>query len=317
MPANVSTMMYVGDEPWHKLGKRLEKAATSEEAIIAAGLNWKVSKQELFLGDKKKVPNRFAIVREDNNTPLGIVGNVYNPLQNKDAFRFFDSVVGCKEAMYHTAGALGAGEIIWILAKLPGYIRVIGDDVTEKFLLLTNRHDGTGTVQVLLTPIRVVCQNTLNAALSGNDVRAKIRHSTNIGYKIEEVRETLGIVNAQFAIMEEAAKKLAVTELTNDILKNYFKNVIGAREDDKGELSTRSQNVLDQLEALYHEGKGAEMKGVRGTAWGAYNAVVEYVDFYRNPKGEAEDRSKSILFGSGSLLKEKAWTQAMLIAQGK
>ena len=142
MPANINTMMYVGEKPWHGLGKRLENAATSAEAIKAAGLDWKVTKEPLFLEGGTRLEKALATVREDTGAVLGVVGKVYQPLQNKDAFKFFDAVVGIKEAMYHTAGALGDGECVWILAKLPGVVRVVGDDITEKYLLLTNRHDG-------------------------------------------------------------------------------------------------------------------------------------------------------------------------------
>jgi len=130
MPANINSMMYVGQKPWHGLGTKLEKVATSEEAIIAAGLDWKVTKEPLFLKNGTMIESSYATVREDNHNVLGVVGRVYEPLQNKGAFQFFDAVVGIKEAMYHTAGALGNGECVWILAKLPGVVRVVGDDVT-------------------------------------------------------------------------------------------------------------------------------------------------------------------------------------------
>src|ERR1700733_3004849 len=184
MPANIQSLMYVKEKPWHGLGTRLEKAATSTEAIKAAGLDWQVEKQPVFLKNGiNAISRRHAVVRRDNGHPLGIVGERYVPLQNNDAFRFFDAVVGLKEAVYHTAGALGQGEIIWILAKLNGVIRVVGDDITEKYLQLTNRHDGGGSVQILWTPIRVVCQNTLNIALqeSQSSLHTSLRHTLNIG----------------------------------------------------------------------------------------------------------------------------------------
>jgi len=157
-------MMYVGEKPWHGLGTRLENAATSAEAIKAAGLDWNVTKQPLFLEGGMQLERALATVREDTGAVLGVVGKVYQPLQNKDAFSFFDAVVGIKEAMYHTAGALGKGECVWILAKLPGVVRVVGDDITEKYLLLTNRHDGWGSATVMFTPIRVVCQSAIRSA---------------------------------------------------------------------------------------------------------------------------------------------------------
>ncbi|MCG3204283.1 MAG: hypothetical protein KCHDKBKB_00998 [Elusimicrobia bacterium] len=318
MPANINTMMYVGEKPWHGLGKRLEKAATSAEAIAAAGLNWKVDKSPLFLEGGKKVEGAFATVREDTKQVLGVVGNVYQPLQNKDAFSFFDAIVGIKEAMYHTAGALGQGECVWILAKLPGLIRVVGDDVTEKYLLLTNRHDGWGSVQVLFTPIRVVCQNTLNVALSSEGARATLRHTTTIGLRVEEVRQQLGIIQAKFGLFEEAAKSLSKVAIGQKSFNTYLKNVGLVKDED--DSSSRAKKIMDEVSLLFEHGKGNDLPGVKGTAWAAFNAVAEYADYVRPSREKNSDkgmnaRAKSILFGTGATLKQKAWTQALALAR--
>jgi phage/plasmid-like protein (TIGR03299 family) len=167
-----ASMFYVDEVPWHGLGTKLEGPATAQEAISAAKLDWPVIKIPLYAGGdgerKHRVPDRFAIVpahrwgREDCPA-FGIVGNDYTPLQNHEAFDFFDSIVGEKAAIYHTAGALGDGERIWILARLPTDIHVAGDAV-NKYLLLSNTHDGNNSVQAKFTPIRVVCENTLTMA---------------------------------------------------------------------------------------------------------------------------------------------------------
>lgn len=318
MPANINSMMYVGEKPWHGLGRRLENAATSAEAIAAAGLDWQVSKKPLHLEDGRRVSKAFATVREDTGAVMGVVRGVYQPLQNKDAFRFFDAVVGVKEAMYHTAGALGEGECVWILAKLPGYVRVVGDDVAEKFLLLSNRHDGLGSVNVMFTPIRVVCQNTLNIALQGQEVKARIRHTATLGLRVEEVRKQLGLINAKFCLFEQAAQRLATTQLTQEAFQNYLKSV-GLAPSNGGEASTRAKNIMEEVSRLFEAGKGADLPGARGTAWGAFNAVVEYADYLRSARSKSADggitaRAKSILFGTGAVLKQKAWDEAMALA---
>lgn len=320
---NINSMMYVGEKPWHGLGVKLDNAATSAQAIEAAKLDWKVSKHPLVTtvqGQFINVPDKFAVVREDSKKVLGVVGSVYTPLQNKSAFSFFDAVVGEKAAMYHTAGALGNGERVWILAKLPGHIRTTGDDVTEKFLLLSNSHDGTGAVTVMFTPIRVVCQNTLNVALSGNDNRAKLRHTMTLGNRIEDVRKALGILNNRFTMFEELSKAMAAKPLTYSGFKDYVKGAgLLPKEEGNGGMSTRASNIMDELSRLFERGKGNDMPGVKGTLWAGFNAVTEYVDHFRSTKGDgldgAENRAKSLLFGSGANMKQDAWDKAVSLVK--
>jgi phage/plasmid-like protein (TIGR03299 family) len=319
MPANVQKMMYVGEKPWHGEGTKLENVATSAEAIEAAGLDWKVEKRELFFQFQgmsqqsgtagiQRVPGKYATVRTDNQTPLGIVGKVYTPLQNKEAFSFFDSIVGVKEAMYHTAGSLGVGERVWILAKLPGYIKVTEDDVVEKYLLLANSHDGSSAVEMLFTPVRVVCQNTLNLAISTTEKKISLRHTISIGSKIDDVRKQLGIIHYQYQIFGETAQKMVSVQMTQSQYAEYLQKIGLVVLDEKGKMSTRSQNNYDTLVSLYEHGKGNDAKDVAGTVWAAMNAVVEYVDYVR---GSDENRAKSILYGSGADIKQKAWDLAV------
>lgn len=327
MAHEIDTMMYVGEKPWHKLGKELGQVATAAEALAAAGLDWTVAKKPLHLIDGTVVPDHFAIVREDRNFPLGVVGNVYEPLQNKDAFSFFDAVVGSKEAIYHTAGSLRDGQYVWILAKLPGTIRVVKDDLIEKYLLLTNAHNGMKAARMLFTPIRVVCMNTHNVAIRLSDEEiakaraagdeftgnATMRHTTNLGARVAEVRKSLGIVSMQYQVYEEAAKRLAMTSLTTAAWKNYLINT-GIKPAGKkdSELPKATQKIIDEVSAMFDKGRGNDLPGVKHTAWGAFNAVAEYVDYSRS-KEENDTRAKSILFGSGATLKQKAWDAALTL----
>jgi phage/plasmid-like protein (TIGR03299 family) len=313
MPHNINSLFYYGAKPWHKLGTEVKEAQTSATAIEAAGLNWQVQKNILQRADGVQV-DAFATVRSDTLDTLGVVGDVYRPLQNREAFSFFDAIVGEKAAIYHTAGALGKGETVWILAKLPGYIRVVGDDVSEKYLLLTNRHDGTGAVQVRFTPIRVVCQNTLNVALGGTEKAFKARHTGSLGLRVRSVQEYLGIVDAKANLFEEAAKKLATVQLTKGAWNDYIKNTGLVPEVKPGDSrSVRAYQIIEDVSRLFERGKGQDLPGARGTAWGAFNAVVEYVDYVRSTRNDK--RSESLLFGSGAQLKQAAWDNALSLAR--
>jgi len=184
----------VQEKAWHGLGQIVKDYPTSGEAIQYAGLDYEVAKSPLFTkgsgiienaGDieigstELEVPDYFANIRTDNNTVLGVVGKDYHIVQNREAFSFFDAIVGGSEGiLYETAGALGNGERIFITAKLPDYIRVgNGDDVTEKYIFLTTSHDGSGSITAAFTPIRIVCQNTLNASLGSMSNVVRIRHT--------------------------------------------------------------------------------------------------------------------------------------------
>lgn len=303
MPANVESMMYYGKRPWHGLGVELNEPATAEEAIIHAGMDWEVQKHTLAMqieNDFITVPHYYVTVRQANANnpsiiPLGVVKERYTPLQNKDAFTFFDSIVEENAAIYHTAGVLGRGERIWILAKLPGEIRVIGNDITEKFLLLTNSHDGTSGVQAKFTPIRVVCQNTLNAALSEGDY-INIRHTPNVMERIKNAKELMKITNTYYDNISEIFQQMAHKQISSQEFSKYIQNFVPEHSQDK---------VID----LFESGNGTDMKEIRGTVWNAFNAVTEFVDHHR-PRIKQENRLKSIWFGSGAMLKQKSFNLA-------
>lgn len=314
-----ASMVYVGEEPWHGLGAELSEPATAAEAIAAANLGWRVVKKPLWAADggrrKMLCPGTYAVVREDlwgkdECRPLGIVSEGYTPLQNSDAFAFFDPIVGEKAAVYHTAGALGDGERVWALAKLPESIRVVGDDVCDKFLLLSNSHDGKSSVQVKFTPIRVVCNNTLTMALSrGPTVR--VAHTRNLHERLRHAERLLGIVRERFRGIEEDFRAMAGVQVSSDVLGAYLRQVFPDPEDvsDPRELD-RAERDRAWSERFFAEGEGNREQGVAGTLWAAYNGVTEYVD-HRAAVGVSPGRRlSSVWFGTGYHRKAKAFTVA-------
>lgn len=313
--------MVVGEPAWHRLGTVLDRPATAEEAIKAARLDWTVIKEPLFAGesDHHLVPDYYAIVRGDDwekkkATVLGIVGEAYTPLQNRDAFKFFDPIVGQNAAIYHTAGALGHGERVWILAKLPDDIRVIGDDITHKYLLLSNSHDGNSAVQIKFTPIRVVCQNTLTMALSQGPT-LRVPHTKDVQERLRIAAHMLNAIKVRYAELEMVFKEMAAVSMNSEKLQNYLHQIFPdprRREDDTRYQRALAQAKTDRAGAEYFfaTGKGNVEKNVAGTLWAAYNGVTEYVDYRKYAKATTDRQVEAMWFGEGYSTKARAFSMA-------
>lgn len=252
----------------------------------------------------------------DPDCPVfGIVGDSYTPLQNSDAFKFFDPIVGEKNAaIYHTAGALGDGERVWILAKLPETIRIIGDDIADKYLLLSNSHDGQSSVQIKFTPIRVVCQNTLTMALSkGKTLR--VPHMRDLHYRLQQTEMMLGTINERFGKIEETFQAMTRVEMDNSRLTVYMNFVFPDPLDRKDERAlAHAHERREFAKHFFAEGSGNTVTGVKGTLWAAYNGVTELVDHRlpMNPRGKDINsvRLNNVWFGDGYLTKARAFTVA-------
>ena len=321
MAANVESMFYAGERPWHGLGVRVPAEVPSREAIIHAGLDWSVETRPVFAASSERdlsgaptadksswteVPHYRAVVRTRDAKPLGIVGDRYRPIQNADAFGFFDAVVGDGQAIYHTAGSLDGGRKVWILAQLPGDLRV-GDDITQKFILLMNSHDGSTTLRMLMTPICVVCQNTLNLAMRGAGAEGlAIRHTASAMQRIDEARRALGLANSYYDEFQSHIEYLAAQRFTDGQMVRLAEHLFpGALE----EPSTRTLKARNNVIELFAHGRGHQP--IRGTAFAALNAVAEYVDHARpvraaDPGGRQETRLTSSWLGSGAALKRAA-----------
>lgn len=318
-----AAMFYVKREgvPWHGAGYAVEEAQSSADAIIAAGQNWRVGKYPAVTvwTDSEGVPHKhvsdktFLLMREDTGFELASAGVNYTPFQNEEAFAFFDALVGERLAVYHTAGVLGNGEKVWILAKLPGELRIKGtDDVTEKYILLAQSHVPGTALKIVLTAVRVVCQNTFNIALSGA-ARAEtftVWHTQRIYDRIEEARQILGIAEAQYTSMDFILNEFANREVTQEEVDEVVAKILPLPEGEE----VNPNYVLNQRElvkGLYETGPGNEAKKVRGTAYPLYHAFTDYVDHYRptRVRGDSTESDavlSSVWFGSGGGIKAKA-----------
>jgi phage/plasmid-like protein (TIGR03299 family) len=311
-------MMYAGEKPWHGLGVELSESATAAEAIEAAGLDYRVELHSLSTDDGIPVPSRKAVIRSDTSEVLGVVGNSYQPVQNHQCFGFLDAVVADEQLRYHTAGALGKGERIWMLAQLPGQLRVKNsDDVTEKFLLLSNSHDGSSALRCYRTPIRVICANTLGMAerrSRGHGV--SIIHKGDLAAKVGEAQEILGFAKRFYDDLDEKINHLARHYPSQRQLDLYFKSLYPDQEQGK---NRRAKNVRDELQRLFEDGIGQDIPEIRHSTWAAFNALTEYVDHHRSTRGKSPEerasrRLDSAWFGSGAHLKAEAWKLAFEMA---
>lgn len=313
-----ASMAYFGQTPWHGLGQKLENPATAAEAITVAGLNFTVDLQPLITVDGIEVSQRKGVIRSDTNAVLGVVGNSYVPIQNAAAFDFLDAVVAEGEVRYHTAGALGKGERIWMLAKLPGHIRVNNtDDITEKFLLLSNSYDGTSALRVYFTPVRVVCANTLAAAeRRSRGQGVTIMHKGDLSAKVREAQKILGLAARFYDDIQVGVNHLASYKPTAVQLADYFRQLY---PDPVEGNKSRAENVRQELFRLFEEGMGQKLPGVQHTSWAAFNAVTEWIDHHRptraiNAEQRRDRRLSSAWFGSGANLKAQAWQLALDMA---
>jgi phage/plasmid-like protein (TIGR03299 family) len=253
---------------------------------------------------------------------------VYRPIQNEEAFNFLDSLAAERRIRFHTAGVIGKGERMWILAQIPGDITIPKtEDVIKRFLLFSNSHDGTSAARVFSTPIRVVCANTLNQAMRGAKGEGiTLRHTHGLDSKVQEAQRVLGLAVRAYDDMKGQIFAAAKFKLSAAQRAAYFDSLFGSgrkrRTDEDGEpaegtaepeeVHGRTQKTLAKLDQLAESGKGNDAKGIRGSAWAAYNAVTEYIDHGRSGRVSAgadakSKRLESIWFGQGAKIKEDAW----------
>jgi len=301
MTADVETMFSAREVPWHRIGKVTENELTAQAALEAAGLDWNVEMKPLrvYMGHEARpqyvtVEDRFGVIRDVDSKVLGVVGTSYVPLQNRDAFAFFDNLTDSGEAKYETAGSLRGGKWVFMTAKVPQTMSVGGVDDVDTYILLTSSHDGSRAVTAAVTPVRVVCTNTLNMALGAARQTWKVRHTATADLRIAEARETLGLT---FKFMEDFQAE-AEAMLATEVTEAEFARIVGELLKD-----TPQEKDADVLRELFADAPNLE--NVRGTEWGALQAVVEYADWYR-PYRTAEAQVLSLTDGYALKLKARA-----------
>ena len=271
MPALVETMMYNRTVPWHGLGTKVDEAPTSADALRLAGLDWTVEQKNIQLCGGAKIQNYKANVRSSDGQVLGIVSDRYKIVQNTDAFEFTDSIIG-GDVRYETAGSLNGGKKIWLLAKLPE--TEIAGDKTEPFMCFSNTHDGSGAIKVCMTPVRVVCSNTLNLALDTARRSWSVRHTGDLQSKMHEARVCLQMANAYMGELAKEADRLANTTVTRAQLDQILEELFPVDESNSQREKENVKKLKDEFMVCYF---APDILKFRGTAWGAVNAMSDMI----------------------------------------
>lgn len=293
MAANVESMFYVRETPWHGLGTRVEEAPTSADALRLAGLDWQVEGKPVFAETGEIIPGYTANTRSSDGSVLGIVGTKYSIVQNDEAFAFTDSLIG-EGVRYETAGSLRGGRQVWLLAKMPEQ-RIL-DDKVDPYICFTNTHDGTGAVRVCMTPIRVVCNNTLNVALKQAERRWSARHTGSIQSKLTEAQQTLGLARAYMNALAEEAELLVTQAIADAEIEAIFDRLYRQEE-----ANARQERRFGEMkEDFFARLNAPDVKPYRGTKYGALMAVTDFAD-HREParrtKNYEENRFERIVAG--------------------
>lgn len=319
----------VKEKPWHGLGKIVSDYPNSAEALRFAGLDYEVVKQDMYtttfnengqaMDHHKRIKTHLATLRTDTGEVLGVVGKDYEIIQNRDAFSFFDAIVGGEGIQYETAGALGKGERIFITAKLPSYIKVGKDDLIEQYLFLTTSHDGYGSITAAFTPTRIVCNNTLNAALRNQSNAIKIRHTANAKDRLAQAHRLMGISNQLGAQLEDLFNRWTKIKVSDPELLRLIRLALAPNKEvlnniSHGEWEELSTNFNNTCQAVFEYAMMADSQQLdtaKGSLFGAYNAVTGYFQNVRHYKTD-EVKLKSLLFGGAAQIKgQRAFNSCM------
>jgi phage/plasmid-like protein (TIGR03299 family) len=278
MAANVETMFSVREKPWHGLGTIVAEAPASAEALKLAGLDWNVVQKPIYTSFNRPVEGYKANVRDSDGKVLGVVSDRYKVVQNVDAFSFTDELLG-KGVRYETAGSLQEGRKVWLLARLPREY-VIGGELISPYLVFSNTHDGSGSVKVAVTPIRVVCNNTLNLALSKAKRAFSIMHTGNIHDKIQEAKDTLFMADAYMENLGAEFEQLRRQKVTDAQIKEYIEILLPM---DDAPTSVQRKNVVrlrEDMARRYYD--APDLQKVGNNAYRFINAVSDFAT-HSNP----------------------------------
>lgn len=308
MPANVETMFYTRVAPWHGLGVRVENALSSEDALKASGLNWEVFQQSVFTEGGKQIPGYMANIRSTDERVLGVVSDRYKVVQNAEAFAFTDALLG-EGVKYETAGSLQDGKKIWLLAKLPEKY-IIEDEQIDPYMVFSSSHDGSCAIKAAMTPVRVVCQNTLNLALSSAKRIWSTVHVGELAAKLDEAYNTLLLAKKYMDDLGGEFSRLSRIKMTDSKVMEYIEQLIPM---DDEPTDTRRKNIYKIREDLKH--CYFDVPDLDHLGKNAYRFVCAVSDFatHAKPLRETKNHRENVFSKTikGNPLIDKAYAMAL------
>lgn len=272
MAANVETMFYTREKPWHGLGTMVAEAPNSKDALRLAGLNWKVLQEPVYTENEELIQGYKANVRDTDRKVLGVVTDRYKVIQNEEAFAFTDTLLG-EGVRYETAGSLQEGRRVWMLARLPREF-IIGGERISPYMVFSNTHDGSRAVKTALTPIRVVCNNTLNLALRTAKRSWSMIHTGDISGKIEEAKNTLLLADEYMTALGQEFEDLRKIKLSEKQVLDYIK-ILLPMEENYSLLQKRGvEKLRADMKMRYFD--APDLKGVGNNGYRFVNAVSDF-----------------------------------------
>ena len=272
MAANVESMFYVRETPWHGLGTKVLEAPASKDALQLAGLNWRVMQEPIYTAMEELVDGYKANVRDSDRKVLGVVTDRYRVIQNDEAFAFTDGLLG-EGVKYETAGSLQGGRKVWLLAHMPHEYIISGERISP-YLLFSNTHDGSGAIKVALTPIRVVCQNTLNLALAGAKRSWSMIHTGDIKEKMQEAKDTLFLAEKYMDELGKEFEALRMKKLTDKQVMEYIEILLPIEDGSTPQQEKNMKRLREDMKIRYFD--APDLQEVGKNAYRFVNAVSDF-----------------------------------------
>ncbi len=305
MSANVETMFYTRQRPWHGIGKQVAQALSSMEALDVSGLNWKVVQKSIITQDGKPIEGYKVNIRDFDDRVLGVVTDRYKVVQNSEAFAFTDELL-CNGVRYEIAGSLQEGRKIWLLAKLPDEYIMLGDRISP-YLVFSNSHDGSGAIRVAMTPIRVVCQNTLNLALSTATRSWSAIHTGDIRSKLDDASQTLSLTRKYMDSLGRELESLSRIKLPDSKVIKYIDLLLPLDENKASPIQKRNNKKLrDDMKIRYFD--APDLADVGRNGYRFVNAASDFAT-HSKPLRETENFKENLFAKTvdGNVLIDRAY----------